>query len=92
MDATFKTAPKNCYQLFNIFWYIKNYNFYIPLALILMSSKNEDLYKEVFTQLIRLIKSHSNFNNFADIKIMCDFELGLRRAIKDIFPLCILDG
>lgn len=52
-----------------------------------MSSKNEDLYKEVFTQLIRLIKSHSKFNSFADIKIMYDFELGHRRAIKEIFPL-----
>ena len=55
-----------------------------------MSSKNEDLYIEVFTQLIRLIKSHSNFNNLADIKIM--YDLGLRRAIKAIFPQCILDG
>ena len=92
IDGTFKIVPKNWYQLLNIFGFIKSKNFYTPLSYILLSSKNQELYDEVFTQLIKFIKIHSNFNNFTDIKVMRDFELGLRKSIKKNFVGCLLQG
>ena len=77
---------------FIIFDYIKKKNFYLPLACILLSSKNEALYNEVFHQLIRNIKSHTKIENFENVKIMADFELPLRKAIKNNFKGCHLQG
>jgi hypothetical protein len=92
IDGTFKIIPKNWYQLVIIFDYIKKKNFYLPLACILLSSKNEALYNEVFHQLIRNIKSHTKIENFENVKIMADFELPLRKAIKNNFKGCHLQG
>ena len=44
IDGTFKVCPKNWYQLINIFGFIKNKNFYIPLAYIIVNSKDEELF------------------------------------------------
>ena len=52
IDGTFKICPKEWYQLVNIFGYIKKKKFYIPLAFILVNSKDEALYNEAFHQLI----------------------------------------
>lgn len=57
-----------------------------------MSCKNEEMYNEVFSQLKKLIKLHSNSDNFSDIKIMDDFELPLRKAIKYSFDGRDLEG
>ena len=92
IDATFKVAPHNWYQLLNIFGYIKNKKFYLPMAHILMNSKTVQLYEEVFSQLVKKIKSHSNLKSFHDIKIMADFEIPMRKAIKNCFEGCLLDG
>ena len=40
-----------------------------------MNSKTEENYEEVFSQLVKKIKIHSNLKSFFDIKIMSDFEL-----------------
>lgn len=64
IDGTFKVAPKNWYQLLNIFAYIKNKNFYLPISYIFLSSKNIELYMEVFRILkknIELINKDINF-------------------------------
>ena len=92
IDGTFKVAPKNWYQLLNIFGYNKKQNFYMPLAYIILNSKSEEIYNEVFYKIIQLIKYHTNLKSFEDIKIMSDFEIGLRKAIKKNFELCLLDG
>ena len=63
VDGTFKVAPKNWYQLLNIFGYDKKHNFYILLAFIILSSKSEEIYNEVFQKLIQLIKYHTNIKN-----------------------------
>ena len=39
-----------------------------------------------------IVKNYSNLKSFEDIKIMNDFEIGLRRAIKNNFDSCISDG
>ena len=91
LDSTFKICPKNWYQLLNLFGYIKKKEFYIPLGFVLMSSKNEDLYLEIFEQLKKIIFKITK-KKLPKIKIMCDFELGLRRAIKNSFEDCSLQG
>ena len=57
-----------------------------------MSSKSEELYNEVFYQFIKFIKSKSNIESFENLKVMCDFEIPLRKAIKNSFKGCILEG
>ena len=91
VDGTFKVAPKNWYQLLNIFRYDKKHNFYMPLAFVILSSKSEEIYNEIFQKPIQLIKYHTNIKSFDNIKIMCDFEIGMRRAIKNNFDLCLLE-
>ena len=92
IDGTFKIAPKNWYQLLNIFGYDPTHKFYMPMAYIVLSSKSEELYDEVFYQIAKLIKTHTKINSFENIKIMCDFEIGLRKAIKKNFENALLDG
>ena len=92
IDGTFKVSPKNWFQLLNIFGYDKQKNFYMPLSYIIMNSKTEENYNKVFSELVSLIKSNTSRKNFNDIKIMCDFEVSLRKAIKQNFEGCLLDG
>ena len=73
IDGTFKICPLNWYQLPNIFGYIENKNFYLPIGYILMSSKSEELYNEVFYQFIKFIKIKSNIEKFENLKVMCNF-------------------
>ena len=64
----------------------------MPLNYILLSSKNEELYTQAFINIIYIIESHTNIQNFDDIKITTDFELGLRKSIKKAFKGCLLNG
>ena len=57
-----------------------------------MNSKNEENYNKVFSELVSLIKSNTSRKNFNYIKIMCDLEVSLRKAIKQNFEGCLLDG
>ena len=92
IDGTFKVAPKNWYQLLNIFGYDKTHKFFMPLAFVILSSKSEEIYNEVFYKIITLVKAHTDLKSFDKVKIMCDFEIGLRKAIKNNFESCLLDG
>lgn len=82
IDGIFKVAPKHWYQLLNIIGHIKNKNIFIPLTYGFLSSKSEDLYTEFFTQIKRNIKYFNKKFSFEDIKVVSDFELGMRKAIK----------
>ena len=64
----------------------------MPLAFIILNTKSEEIYNEVFEKIIVLVKSNTSLKSFKDIKIMSDFEIGLRRAIKNKFEDCLLDG
>jgi hypothetical protein len=55
-----------------------------------MSSKNEELYLEVFYQLKKFISAHNKNFTLSGNKIMSDLELGMRKAIKASFELCKL--
>ena len=92
MDGTFKSTPKNYYQLFNIIAYIKQEKFYIPIAYILMTNKSFELY----FKLLKEIKFHVKINNinvdFKNINFICDFERSLIKAIKEVFNKSRING
>ena len=73
LDSTFKICPKNWFQLLNLFGYIKKKDIYISLGFILMSSKTEQLYIEVFEQFKRIISGHNKKNTLYNINIICNF-------------------
>ena len=69
VDGTFKVAHKNWYKLLNIFRYDKKHNFYMTLAFIILSSKSEEIYNEIFQKLIQLIKYHTNIKSLIISKL-----------------------
>ena len=64
----------------------------MPLAFVILSSKSEEIYNEVFYKIITLVKAYTDLKSFDNVKIMNDLEIGLRNAIKNNFESCLLDG
>ena len=91
IDGTFKSAPINWYQLVNIFGFIKKKNL-SSISIYAFKFKKEELYIEVFNNLKNAIELVTPKNFFSDVKIMADFGLGLRGAIKTIFDGVSLAG
>ena len=75
IDATFKTAPNHSYQILN--FAIKHGGFFFA-GHVIMTSKTESLYKKVFEKILEL-------TNTRPTTVMCDFERGLRSAVREIF-------
>jgi hypothetical protein len=88
IDGTFYACPPGFYQLLNIMIYQKQ----IPICVchILMSSKLEVEYFFALSNLITIIKL-LGFNPNPKV-IMCDFEEGLRNALKMLFPKAEING
>ena len=53
-----------------------------------MSGKNYEIYDRVFKSLFSDIKNQNIEYNKKDKIIMCDFELNLRKSIKNNFEKC----
>ncbi len=70
MDGTFKTCPKNFYQIYNIFGKKKNSNNIIPLMYILMSQKSNTLYFVIFNYIKTLLPTYNIQVYFDDISFM----------------------
>ena len=68
IDGTFKVAPKNWFQLLNIFGYEKK-EFYMPLAYIILNSKSEEIYNKVFGELVNLIKTYTKLKILMELKL-----------------------
>ena len=92
MDATFKSCPKNFYQLFNILVDIDQGKIVFPVAHILMTHKSSYSYKIIFEYLNNLIKSMEINFTFDKAHIMTDFEHSLRKVISEMYPNCYLEG
>ena len=89
IDATFKTAPKDFYQLLNIIVLNETMNKFIPAAHILMTHKDENAYLMVFSHLQTVCRLNSLK---ADPKSgMMDFEKSLRNAFKKVFPEALVE-
>ena len=83
-DATFKVVPRLFYQLMTIFIPFKGHT--IPAIHILMTSKNEQLYKAVLLSLKDILP------NFNPSTAMCDFEKSSRNAFRSVYPSINLIG
>ena len=60
--------PSKYVSIFKFIWLYKKKEFYIPLGFMLMSSKNEDLYSEIFEQLKRIILKIQKLKNSPRLK------------------------
>lgn len=92
MDATFKVAPKNFYQLFNVLVYLEEEKICIPFVFVLMTSKSFLAYKKIFQDIKLLLIQNKIEWNYKKIRITCDFEKSLLNAIKEEFNSSIIQG
>lgn len=85
LDGTFKVTPiGGFYQLLII--HIECENDVIPVIYVLMSGKSTSLYEEVFKYI------EEKIFQLKPSRFMADFEAGLRKAIKSIYPDATLHG
>ena len=85
IDATFKIAPKNYYQILNIIGYDETKNFNMPVFHIIMSNKSFESYNKIFQEILNLLEEYKIKINFKNIIINCDFEKSLINAIRNNF-------
>ncbi|CAI2384902.1 unnamed protein product [Moneuplotes crassus] len=79
IDGTFKCCPVIWNQLLNICVYHRVKRLYIPIAHVLMQSNKYEAYSTS-------LKWINNILNLSPKFLTCDFELGLIKATKEIYP------
>ncbi|KAL3125147.1 hypothetical protein niasHT_002816 [Heterodera trifolii] len=84
LDGTFRSAPKPWTQVFVIGCYVNNRM--VVAAQALLPGKASKYYAEVLQQLKRSI------DPIRPIKVMCDFETGMLKAMRHVFPSCERSG
>lgn len=84
IDGTFYVVPAMFYQLVIMTFQVDNTTF--PFLYVLMTGKKRAHYEK----LLEFI--NENIVNLQPAQIMLDFEVGLRLAIKKVFPECELKG
>ncbi|KAL3114475.1 hypothetical protein niasHT_011604 [Heterodera trifolii] len=99
LDGTFRSAPKPWMQVFVIGCYVNNRM--VVAAQALLPGKASKYYIEVLQQLKRAIepvlpiKGNKNTVNTLSLIIdlvMTDFENGMLKAMRHVFPLCERSG
>ena len=76
IDGTFKCAPRQFQQILNIVAEHPSKGIYIPIAHILLADKMQETYEMAFDLLLSLVR-------FPNLRLVtCDFEKGLRNAIR----------
>lgn len=77
MDATFKSAPKHFYQIFNILVFIEEEKLCFPVVFALMASQLCLSYKKIL-QDIKLILNQNKIEwNYNKMGVAYDFEKSL---------------
>src|SRR5204863_6441156 len=85
MDGTFKTVPMVFRQLYTIYAPIGGENSRIlPLVYSLITSKSEEIYKNLFEELIEFAAENDII--LQPSTILTDFELASINASRQIFP------
>ena len=85
MDGTFKTVPTVFHQLYTIHAPVGSENSRIlPLVYSLITSKSEEIYKNLFEELIEF--AAENNITLQPSTILTDFELASINASRQIFP------
>ena len=85
IDATFMKSPKYYYQTLNIICYCQDTDSNIPVFFIPMSSKNIDLYIEIFNDILNICNLNKIRIVFKDTIFMCYFVKALRASITKFF-------
>ena len=92
IDSTFRTCPKGYLQILNIIENIKANNLNIPILSVIMKSKKENSYYNIFETFKITLNEIKIKIDFSEIYIIADFEIGLRKAINNSFPKATLLG
>ena len=92
IDGTFKMAPKNYYQILNIWGYSETKKLYLPLMHILMTTKNQIAYKHIFNKITEFITDNNININLTKKIIITDYEKSLRNALNEVFKPKLLKG
>ena len=92
IDATFKVAPKNFYQVLNILAYNDNTKFIAPVCFILMTNKSYNSYIKIFQEIKFLLENYDLPWKYNDVKFMCDFEKSLMNSLKKEFKNSKING
>ncbi len=83
VDGTFFIAPKFSHQVFITRNYVKELNSFYTTSYAILKNKKQTTYKILFNEL----KQNSNNNIITEPKnVHCDFEKGISKAVKNIFP------
>ena len=72
IDGIFKVTPKNWYQLLKILGYDKAQIFFIQLAFVILSSKSEEIYNEVYYEILIVVKAYTDLKSFDNVKVLND--------------------
>ena len=86
IDGTFKSCPRNFYQLLNIVSYLPDKDLIITNLTAVLTSKTETIYNYTLIKFQKLLKTLNINIDFSKISFMADFEINLRKAISDNFP------
>lgn len=84
LDGTFYVVPDIFYQLLIVTFQVGDVTF--PFLYVLMTGKKKDQYIQLFQYI------NANIIDLKPAEMMLDFEVGLRLAIKNVFPECKLQG
>ena len=93
VDGTFFIAPKFSYQIFITRTYSKKLiSFYYTTSFAILKKKEQETYKILFEKLkIKNANTCNNNNMIIEPKnLHCDFERGISKAAKTIFPNSII--
>jgi len=90
VDATFKVAPKNYYQLLIILCNHGPTNTNVPCFFILMTSKTEIAYSYVFRFVKTILQSHNYSPKVT--QFMSDFKAPMRKKFREVFPSVEIHG
>lgn len=87
-----QNMPKNFYQVINICAFLPDADRIIPIFLIPTAGKSEAVYQQIFLDVKKiLIENNINITNITN-KFMIDFEVGLQKALKNIFENILING
>ena len=92
IDGTFKSCPKEFYQVLNIAGFFPNLNSIVPLFMIPCTGKSELLYNEIFIELKRIYNLTGHKIENTPKYIMIDFEKSLQNSIKKNFENKLING
>jgi len=92
IDCNYKVVPKGYYQILTILSYNYETKTILPNFIIPMSHKSKNIYYYIFKSVWAML--YDNDLPFTDknLKIYCEFEYSMRKAVRSIFPNAEIKG